>query len=79
VMHNIAALPNRAIFFSTVSAIVTCLLAIVAFVTAYLNLRHECSVALLFVVAHSLFTLSQVNLAREILIAPHEYDHFTGS
>jgi hypothetical protein len=36
-----AALLNRAIFFSTVSAIVTSLLVIVSFASAYLNFRHE--------------------------------------
>jgi len=34
-----------------IAAIATCVLVIVAFVSAYLNLAHEYEVALLFVVA----------------------------
>ncbi len=74
-----AVLLNKAIYFSTLSAIVTCLLVIVAFVTAYLNFRHEYGVAALFVLALVLFTVSLVNLARESRIALHEYDHFSSS
>jgi len=46
-----AALLNSAILFSTVSAIITSLLVIVAFVCAFYNMPHEYAVALLFVVA----------------------------
>jgi uncharacterized protein (DUF2336 family) len=74
-----AALLNKAIFFSTLSAIVTSLLVIVAFVTAYLDIRHEYGVAILFVLALTFFTVSLVNLARESRIALHEYDHFSTS
>jgi hypothetical protein len=74
-----AALLNKAIYFSTLSAVVTCLLVIVAFATAYFNFRHEYGVALLFVLALFSFLLSLVNLARENRIALHEYDHFSTS
>ena len=74
-----AALLNGAIFFATMSAIVTSLLVIVAFVTAYFNLRHEYGVAALFILALAFFTASLVNLARETRIALHEYDHFSAS
>jgi magnesium-transporting ATPase (P-type) len=74
-----AVLLNKAIFFSTISAIVTSLLVIVAFVSAYLNIAHEYGVAVLFVVALCFFTASLVNLARETRIALHEYDHFSSS
>jgi ABC-type spermidine/putrescine transport system permease subunit I len=74
-----AALLNKAILFSTISAIVTSLLVIVAFASAYFNIQHEYGVALLFVVALAFFTGSLVNLARETRIALHEYDHFSSS
>jgi O-antigen/teichoic acid export membrane protein len=71
-----AALLNKAILFSTISAIVTSLLVIVAFVCAFYNLQHEYGVALLFVISLGFFTISLVNLAREVRIALHEYDHY---
>ena len=74
-----AVLLNKAIFFSTISAIVTSLLVIVAFVSAYFNIAHEYGVGALFVVALCFFTASLVNLARETRIALHEYDHFSSS
>jgi len=74
-----AALLNKSILFATISAIITSILVIVAFVTAYLNVRHEYGVALLFVLALGFFTVSLVNLVRETLIALHEYDHFSSS
>src|SRR5262245_2835858 len=74
-----AKLLNKAILFSTISAIVTSLLVIVAFVSAYLNVEHEYGVAALFIVALGFFTASLVNLALETRIALHEYDHFSSS
>jgi Protein of unknown function (DUF2721) len=61
-----AALLNQAVFYSTVCAIVTSLLIIVAFVSALLHLAHEYGVAILFVAALIFFVLSLVNsLARQ--------------
>jgi hypothetical protein len=74
-----AALLNKAILYSTISAIVTSLLVIVAFASAYFNIAHEYGVGALFVVALGFFTASLVNLARETRIALHEYDHFSSS
>jgi hypothetical protein len=74
-----AALLNRAILYSTIAAIVTAILVIVAFVSAYLAIPHEYGVAVLFILALALFTASLVNLARETRIALHEYDHFGSS
>src|SRR5215469_12848140 len=71
-----AVLLNRAILYSTISAIATSSLVIIAFVSAYLQVRHEYGVAPLFVVALTCFTIALVNLARETLIALNEYDHF---
>jgi hypothetical protein len=72
-----AALLNSAILFSAVSAIVTSLLVIVAFVCAFYNMRHEYAVAVLFVVALGFFTVSLVYLAREGRIALNELDHYS--
>jgi len=74
-----AALLNKAILFATISAIITSLLVIVAFVSAYFNMAHEYGVAALFILALGFFTASMVNLARETRIALHEYDHFSSS
>jgi len=72
-----AALLNKAILFSTISAIVASFLVIVAFVSAYLNLRHEYGVGLLFILSIGFFMASLINLALESRIALHEYDHFS--
>jgi hypothetical protein len=67
-----AALLNKAIVFSTISAIVTSLLVIVAFISAFLDLQHEYGVAVLFIIALSFFTLSLVDLVREARISLHD-------
>ena len=72
-----AALLNSAILFSTMSAIITSLLVIVAFVCAFYNMRHEYAVAVLFVVALGFFTVSLIYLAREARIALNEFDHYS--
>lgn len=69
-----AELLNRAILFAATSAILTCLLVIVAFISAYYRLRHEYGVAVLFVVAIGFFTVALINLVRETRISVHEYD-----
>ncbi|WP_141341411.1 MULTISPECIES: DUF2721 domain-containing protein [Bradyrhizobium] len=51
--------------FSTISAIPTCLLVIVAFVSTYFQLRHEYGVAILFIVALGSFTAALIDLVRE--------------
>ena len=71
-----AALLNSAIFLAATSAIVTTLLVIVAFVSAFFHVRHEYGVAVLFVVALGFFAAALVNLAREAWIALHELDHY---
>ncbi|MBR0899792.1 DUF2721 domain-containing protein [Bradyrhizobium tropiciagri] len=69
-----AELLNRSILYSTTSAILTCLLVIVAFISAYFQLRHEYGVAVLFIVALGFFTAGLVNLVRETWISVHEYE-----
>ncbi len=70
-----AMLLNRSVFYATVSAIVTALSIIVAFVSALFHVAHEFGVAVLFVVALGFFIMSLVNLARETRIALHDFDH----
>ena len=67
---------NRAILLSTISAIATSLLVIVAFVSALLRFQHEYGVAMLFIVALGFFTASLIELVREVRIALHELDSF---
>jgi hypothetical protein len=69
-----AHLLNKAILFAATSAIVTCLLVIVAFIAAFFRLKHEYGVAVLFILALVFFTASLTNLVRETRIALHEYD-----
>jgi hypothetical protein len=71
-----AVLLNKSILFSTLAAITTSVLVIVAFVSAYLNVAHEYGVGVLFVIALVFFTASLVNLARETRIALHDLDHY---
>jgi len=71
-----AILLNKAILFSTISAISTSVLVIVAFVSAYFNVPHEYGVGVLFVLALAFFTASLINLARDTRIALHEIDPY---
>ena len=59
----------------TMTAIVTALLVIVAFVSAMLHFTHEYGVAILFILALSFFLLSLLDLARETRIGLHEFDY----
>lgn len=71
-----AALINRAILWAVASSIATALLLIVAFGIALFDLPHEYGVAILFVVALGAFTISLINLAREIYLAVMDFEHF---
>ena len=71
-----AILLNKAILFSTISAITTSVLVIVAFVSAFFNVSHEYGVGALFVLALVFFTASLINLARDTRIALHEIDPY---
>ncbi len=69
-----AALLNRSLFCSILSAILTGLIIIVAFVSAMFSVAHEYGVALLFIAALLMFCASLIDLARETRIALHEND-----
>jgi hypothetical protein len=64
-----ARMVHRAIYWAVGSGVVTCLLMIVGFASAYFGVRHEPGAALLFTGALGLFTASLVSFAREIGIA----------
>jgi len=74
-----AVLLNKAILFSAISATISSFLVIVSFASAYLNVRHEYGVGLLFMLSVAFFMASLINLARETRIALHEYDHFASN
>ena len=69
-----AALLHRSLLCSIISAILTALIIIVAFVSAMFGLAHEYGVAILFVGALSLFCVSLIELAREARLALHDND-----
>jgi hypothetical protein len=61
-----AGLVHRAIYWAVGSGIVTCLLMVVAFGSAYFGIRHEPGAAILFTVSLGLFTASLISFAREV-------------
>jgi uncharacterized protein DUF2721 len=69
-----AQLLHRALRYSILSAMLTALIIIVAFISAYYSFAHEYGVALLFVAALVAFCLSLIDLAREARIALHDND-----
>jgi Protein of unknown function (DUF2721) len=70
-----AAMINRAIFWSVMGSISISVLIVVAFVSAFLQVRHERGVAILFIVSVAAFTISLVDFAREVRMALSEFDH----
>ena len=70
-----AAMMNRAIFWAVIASISATLLIIVAFVTAFLQIRHEYGAAIFFLASLGALTVSLVDFAREVRIALSEYDH----
>lgn len=73
-LRHRAALLNRSLLCSILSAILTALIIIVAFISALFNIAHEYGVALLFIAALLTFSLSLLDLAREARIALHDND-----
>jgi hypothetical protein len=71
-----AQMINRAMFWAIVASISITILVIVAFASALAQLEHERGVALLFIVALGAFTVSLIDIAREVRIALTEYDHY---
>jgi len=69
-----AELLNRSLLYAIVSAILTALIIIVAFISAMFSVAHEYGVAILFIGALVLFCLSLIDLARETRLALHDND-----
>jgi hypothetical protein len=69
-----AALLNRSLFCSILAAILTALIIIVAFISAFYHIAHEYGVALLFVAALVTFCVALIELARETRLALHDND-----
>jgi Protein of unknown function (DUF2721) len=64
-----ARILHRAIYWAIGSGIVTCLLMIAAFASAYFGFRHEPGAAALFMLSLGLFTGSLISFARDVGIA----------
>jgi hypothetical protein len=71
-----ANLINRAMFWSVSAALMTIMMMIAAFLLAFLSIRHEWGIALLFVATLGLFGMSLVNFAREIRLVIADPDNF---
>lgn len=69
-----AALMHRAIYWGVASCIVTSLLVLLGFATAFLKLRHEYGAGLMFALAMALFTGALVAFAREVQLGFSEID-----
>jgi hypothetical protein len=69
-----AMLVNRAIYWAVGSGIVTCLLMIFAFGSAYFGVRHEPGAAILFMLSLGLFTAALISFAREIRVAVNDLE-----
>lgn len=64
---------HRAIFWCAGSGIATCMLVIIAFASALLELEHERGAAVLFIIAMGLFTMTLIYLAREVRLAASDF------
>jgi hypothetical protein len=71
-----ARLVNNAIYLAVGSAICTTLLVILAFASAFVGVRHEQVVGVLFVVALTLLGGALFTLAREVRIGLNDFDHY---
>jgi hypothetical protein len=70
-----ARMVNRAILWAVIGSISVSLLVIVAFASAFFEIRHERGVAVLFMISLGAFTISLIDFAREVRIALNEFDH----
>jgi hypothetical protein len=71
-----AQLMNKAIYLAVGSGICTTVLVILAFASAFVGIRHEQIVGVLFVVALGLLGAALLTFAREVRIALNESDHY---
>jgi Protein of unknown function (DUF2721) len=75
-LQNRARLINDAIYLSVGSGICTTVLVILAFASAFVGIRHELLVGILFIVALALLGAALFTFAREVRIALNEFDHY---
>jgi hypothetical protein len=71
-----AQLMNQAIYLAVGSGICTTVLVILAFASAFVGIRHEQLVGVLFVVALGLLGAALFALAREVRIALNDFDDY---
>jgi Protein of unknown function (DUF2721) len=71
-----ANMVNRAILWAVIGSISVSVLVIVAFASAFFEVRHERGVAVLFMISLGAFTISLIDFAREVRIAVSEFDHY---
>jgi Protein of unknown function (DUF2721) len=71
-----ARLMNHAIYLAVGSGICTTVLVILAFASAFVGIRHEQLVGVLFVVALGLLGAALFALAREVRIALNDFDDY---
>jgi hypothetical protein len=76
-LQHRARLLNRATLLAVSSAICITALVVIAFVSAFLGLRHEPGAAVMFLAALVLMGGALLTLALEVRIALTAYDHFT--
>jgi Protein of unknown function (DUF2721) len=69
-----AKLLNKAIEFAVISGIFTTMLVILAFMSAFFNLRHEYGAALMFTIALAFFIASLVALLLDVRSALQDLD-----
>jgi hypothetical protein len=75
-LKNRARLMNDAIYLSVGSGICTTVLVILAFASAFVGIRHEFLVGVLFIVALALLGAALFTFAREVRMALNEFDHY---
>jgi Protein of unknown function (DUF2721) len=71
-----AVMVNRAILWAVIGSIAVSVLVIVGFASAFFEVQHERGVAILFMISLGAFTISLIDLAREVRIALSEFDHY---
>ncbi|GLI91663.1 DUF2721 domain-containing protein [Methylocystis echinoides] len=77
ILEKRARLMHRAIYWGVASCIVTSILVILSFITAFLRMRHEYGAGAMFALAMALFTAALVFFGREVRLSAFEVDRTT--
>ena len=75
-LKNRARFVNDAIYLGVGSGICSTVLVILAFASAFVGIRHEFLVGILFIVALALLGAALFPFGREVRIALNEFDHY---